>query len=56
MTQTIRSAQRSSYPALLIFGAVYLAALALVFGSDSLRAVPAGGAKAASVALQDGGP
>ncbi|MCT8330796.1 hypothetical protein [Albidovulum sediminis] len=55
MTQTIRSAQRTSYPALMAFGIVYLATLAVVFGSDSLRAVPAGGVEAASVALRDGG-
>lgn len=56
MTQTIRSAQRTSYPALMIFGVVYLATLAIVFGSDSLRAVPAGGGGTLPVALQEGGP
>lgn len=55
MTQTIRSAQRTSYPALMIFGVVYLATLAIVFGSDSLRAVPAGGVETSAVTLQDGG-
>ncbi len=56
MTQTIRSAQRASYPALMIFGVVYLATLAIIFGPDSLRADPAGGVEAATFALQDGGP
>ena len=56
MTQTIRSAQRTSYPALMISGVVHLATLAIISGPDSLRTDPSGRVEAASVALQDGDP
>ena len=42
MTQTIRSAGRTSHSAMLIFALVYLATLAIIFGGDRLRALPAG--------------
>lgn len=38
MTTTIRSARRTGYPALMVFGIVYLATLAIVFTPESLRA------------------
>lgn len=34
----IRSTRHNSYPALMVFGLVYLAALAIVIAPDSLRA------------------
>ena len=42
MTTSVRSARRTSYPALMLFLIAYLGALGIVFGpSDWLRATPA---------------
>lgn len=38
MTPTIRTARRTSYPALMLFGIVYLATLAIVVSPESFRA------------------
>lgn len=38
----IRSANRTSYPALITFGIVYIATLAIVFTPQSLRACAGG--------------
>lgn len=37
MTSGIRTARRTSYPALMLFGLVYVATLAIVFAPESLR-------------------
>lgn len=37
MTATIRTARRTSYPALMLFGIVYVATLAVVIAPESLR-------------------
>lgn len=56
MTRTIRPVPRRSFPALMIFGAVYLATLAIVLGPDRLRTVPADAGGATSLLLQEGDP
>lgn len=38
MTPTIRTTRRTSYPALMLFGIVYLATLAIVVSPESFRA------------------
>ncbi len=38
MTTAIRTTHRASYPALMIFGIVYLATLAIVVSPESFRA------------------
>ena len=38
MTPTIRATRRISYPALMLFGIVYLATLAIVVSPESFRA------------------
>lgn len=42
MTPTIRTARRTSYPALMLFGLVYIAALAIVIAPESLRGASGG--------------
>jgi hypothetical protein len=41
MTQVLRSPRRTSYPALMLFGIVYLSALAIVVAPESFRSGPA---------------
>lgn len=41
MTPTIRTARHTSYPALMLFGIVYLATLAIVASPESFRAAHA---------------
>jgi hypothetical protein len=40
MTQVLRSTRRTSYPALMLFGIVYLSALAIVVSPESFRSDP----------------
>lgn len=41
MTTVLRSPRRTSYPALMLFGIVYLATLAIVVSPESFRAAHA---------------
>lgn len=41
MTQVLRSTRRTSYSALMLFGIVYLSALAIVVSPQSFRSDPA---------------
>lgn len=40
MTTITRSARRTSYPALMVFGIVYLATLAIIISPQSFRGGP----------------
>lgn len=58
MTQVLRRTRRSSYPALMLFGIVYLSALAIVVSPESFRSDPAMPANAGLLAdeAQKGAP
>ncbi len=52
MTQVLRSTRCTSYPALMLFGIVYLSALAIVVSPESFRSDPAMPANAAFLSDQ----